>query len=722
MASTRWLVVATLGLLAVAPCTASASVGFQRADLPAGGSPLSVAIGDLDGAHGPDIVVALYDVGMLSVRLNRGDGTFADPVLVPAACGPVQVELSDVTTNGSDFARDGRLDAVVACLGTGKIVRMAGDGSGGFAAPTQPGPPSNGAALISSDFFVLARMRENDGPPLLLVRTPAPNNQHVLCASYDWAALDPCLTQPSFPAIGGPLIAADANGGGLDEVVTLGGGKGVAIFGIADVPNRIFAWSDRDFGTTASGALALAVGDLEPDGHPDVVTGWGNSIGAAISVLHGYATGLPDLPAESFASVAGLNELAIGDFDGDGRNDVLAATGFGRAVVHSGDGAGNIGPPQDVPLFGYQNPATGTVVRLAVADLDGNGSRDAVVVDQSNRLVEVLRNTVAASVPPAGGGSNPVVTPGPAPKPKPAPLSGLTGLPVVATADAAFVLRLGKATNPPTASASLTLKARHGKAVTLARTTVTIQPGKTRALRVKLNKKGRARLHRSRRIKVSLKIVATAPNGTTARRTRSLTIKRATFIPSGRCRRRQGQRASWLPTPGATHMRRLRDRGGPEGTRYTLREKMFSIGDDFWIETADGERAFKVNGKALRIRQTLVVESRSGEELFTIQEKKLSVRDKMEVERDGKTVATHQEGARRDPRPLLDRGRRRRRPVRQGERRRPRVRDRARRRQGRRSLQALVPRPRRLRDRGRARPGRCAHPGRGGVHRSDGSR
>jgi uncharacterized protein YxjI len=71
-----------------------------------------------------------------------------------------------------------------------------------------------------------------------------------------------------------------------------------------------------------------------------------------------------------------------------------------------------------------------------------------------------------------------------------------------------------------------------------------------------------------------------------------------------------------------------------------MREKMFSIGDDFWIETESGERAFKVNGKALRIRETLVVESPSGEELFTIQEKKLSVRDKMEVERGGRTVAT----------------------------------------------------------------------------------
>ena len=40
-----------------------------------------------------------------------------------------------------------------------------------------------------------------------------------------------------------------------------------------------------------------------------------------------------------------------------------------------------------------------------------------------------------------------------------------------------------------------------------------------------------------------------------------------------------------------------------------------------------------------------MLESPSGEELATIQEKKLSVRDKMEIERDGKTVATIHEGA-----------------------------------------------------------------------------
>jgi uncharacterized protein YxjI len=71
-----------------------------------------------------------------------------------------------------------------------------------------------------------------------------------------------------------------------------------------------------------------------------------------------------------------------------------------------------------------------------------------------------------------------------------------------------------------------------------------------------------------------------------------------------------------------------------------MREKLLSIGDDFWIENEQGERAYKVNGKALRVRQTFVLEDTSGDEVAHIQERKLSIRDKIAVERGGDTVAT----------------------------------------------------------------------------------
>jgi len=79
---------------------------------------------------------------------------------------------------------------------------------------------------------------------------------------------------------------------------------------------------------------------------------------------------------------------------------------------------------------------------------------------------------------------------------------------------------------------------------------------------------------------------------------------------------------------------------GPVGERFLMREKLLSIGDDYWIENDQGERAYKVNGKALRVRKTFVLEDTSGGEVARIQERKLSIRDKIAIERDGDTAAT----------------------------------------------------------------------------------
>jgi len=79
---------------------------------------------------------------------------------------------------------------------------------------------------------------------------------------------------------------------------------------------------------------------------------------------------------------------------------------------------------------------------------------------------------------------------------------------------------------------------------------------------------------------------------------------------------------------------------GPDGERFVMREKLLSIGDDYWIENDRGERAFKVDGKAFRVRETFVLQTPAGEEVARIQERKLSIRDKVAIERDDHTVAT----------------------------------------------------------------------------------
>ena len=62
---------------------------------------------------------------------------------------------------------------------------------------------------------------------------------------------------------------------------------------------------------------------------------------------------------------------------------------------------------------------------------------------------------------------------------------------------------------------------------------------------------------------------------------------------------------------------------------------MVSIGQDFWIENQEGQKVFKADGKALRVRDTLKFEDASGNELCKIQERMLRVKDSMEIEGPG---------------------------------------------------------------------------------------
>jgi uncharacterized protein YxjI len=67
-------------------------------------------------------------------------------------------------------------------------------------------------------------------------------------------------------------------------------------------------------------------------------------------------------------------------------------------------------------------------------------------------------------------------------------------------------------------------------------------------------------------------------------------------------------------------------------TRYKIRQKLFSIGDDFWIENQKGQNVFKVDGKALRLRKTLIFEDMDGNKLCQIQERWLPIKETMAID------------------------------------------------------------------------------------------
>lgn len=75
--------------------------------------------------------------------------------------------------------------------------------------------------------------------------------------------------------------------------------------------------------------------------------------------------------------------------------------------------------------------------------------------------------------------------------------------------------------------------------------------------------------------------------------------------------------------------------------KYLVKEKIFAIGDDYWIEDEHGEKAFLVDAKVLRIRDTFELQDPTGRVVAVIKEKALSIRDAMKIENaEGDVVAT----------------------------------------------------------------------------------
>ena len=76
------------------------------------------------------------------------------------------------------------------------------------------------------------------------------------------------------------------------------------------------------------------------------------------------------------------------------------------------------------------------------------------------------------------------------------------------------------------------------------------------------------------------------------------------------------------------------------GNRYRMVEKIAAIGDDFFIENERGQRVYKVDGKAVRMRDTTIFRDANGHELCKIQQRIARLRDSMEIEApDGHRMA-----------------------------------------------------------------------------------
>jgi uncharacterized protein YxjI len=99
--------------------------------------------------------------------------------------------------------------------------------------------------------------------------------------------------------------------------------------------------------------------------------------------------------------------------------------------------------------------------------------------------------------------------------------------------------------------------------------------------------------------------------------------------------------AAAAPAAAGTAAAPAADGGGDLDNRLQVRERLFAFGDDFWIENARGRRVYLVDGKALRLRDTLLFKDLQGQERYKLQDKVARVRETMTLyDAAGGTAAT----------------------------------------------------------------------------------
>jgi uncharacterized protein YxjI len=74
--------------------------------------------------------------------------------------------------------------------------------------------------------------------------------------------------------------------------------------------------------------------------------------------------------------------------------------------------------------------------------------------------------------------------------------------------------------------------------------------------------------------------------------------------------------------------------------KFFVRDRLFDMGEDYWIEDEDGRKVFLVDGKVLRLRDTFQLKDTDRRVLLEIKKKFFAVRDTMNIERDDERLAT----------------------------------------------------------------------------------
>ncbi len=356
---------------------------------PVTGSAYDVATADLDGDDLLDLVFAANDKNALgdrltgpSVWLGLGDGTFESwysswtfqhvsfgIAAATAADGSVVVAKGIASQDSSLTGLDSGHVRTYAATKTGTLdwnanestprprdvvlADLDGDGSLDLAAISSP-------ILSVHDDKVYVFFGEKDGltsPPVVFDKTSI-GNAHFRLATGDF------------------------NRDQYADLVVSGPGDVSVILGS---PSRKLT-AMGPFSADAPVVVGVAVGEFNGDGKQDVVVSKPGD--NAFAVLLGVGDG-SFLPHKDHAMLKGVSELAVADLDQDGHDDVIGLA-KGQVALRRGLGDGTFELAQDYPSNGTHESG------IATGDFDRDGRVDVVIAGWSNESPTLLMGACGA--------------------------------------------------------------------------------------------------------------------------------------------------------------------------------------------------------------------------------------------------------------------------------------------------------------------------------------